>query len=182
MEIILVLEPQAPSYRLDLVTSMRINRASGDPYILLHRDGSGVGQIRGVNGGGINLTAASSSTSRLYINSSGDIGINHTSPSAMLDVAGSLKIQGSATFDQSVTHEDAVTFNSDVSFTNASLEGLSVSTSKILVLQSSAASSGQDVNDATRDIYWQSMSTENNTLCFMGCRIWWILHIFCSSW
>ena len=81
----------------------------------------------------------------------------------MLDVAGSLKIQGSATFDQSVTHEDVVTFNSDVSFTNASLEGLSVSTSKILVLQSSAASSGQDVNDATRDIYWQSMSTENNT-------------------
>ena len=55
-----------------------------------------------------------------------------------------------------------VTFNSDVSFTNASLEGLSVSTSKILVLQSSAASSGQDVNDSTRDIYI-SMSTENNT-------------------
>ena len=32
-----------------------------------------------------------------------------------------------------------------------------------LVLQSSAASSGQDVNNASRDIYWQSMSTENTT-------------------
>ena len=153
----------SPTYKLDVSTGMRINRSSNDPYILLHRDGSGVAQIRGVSGGGINLTAASSSTSRLYINSSGDIGINHTSPSAMLDVAGSLKIQGNATFDQQVTHEDMVTFNSDVSFTNASLEGLSVSTSKILVLQSSAASSGQDVNDSTRDIYWASMSTENNT-------------------
>ena len=153
----------SPSYKLDLVTGMRINRAGNDPYILLHRDGSGVAQIRGVSGGGINLTSGSSATSRLYINNSGDIGINHTSPSAMLDVAGSLKIQGNATFDQQVTHEDMVTFNSDVDFTNASIEGLSVSTSKILVLQSSAASSGQDVNDATRNIYWQSMSTENNT-------------------
>jgi len=153
----------SPAYKLDVSTGMRINRSGNDPYILLHRDGSGVGQIRGVSGGGINLTAASSSTSRLYINSSGDIGINHTSPSAMLDVAGSLKIQGNATFDQQVTHEDMVTFNSDVSFTNASIEGLSVSTSKILVLQSSAASSGQDINDSTRDIYWASMSTENNT-------------------
>ena len=153
----------SPSYNLDITTGMRINRSGNVPFILLHKDGTGLAQIRGVSGGGINFTDASSATSRLYINNSGDIGINHTSPAAMLDVAGSLKIQGNATFDQQVTHEDMVTFNSDVSFTNASIEGLSVSTSKILVLQSSACSSGQDVNDSSRDIYWQSMSTENNT-------------------
>ena len=39
----------------------------------------------------------------------------------------------------------------------------SISSTKTLVIQSSACNSGQDINDATRDIYWASMSTENNT-------------------
>ena len=38
-----------------------------------------------------------------------------------------------------------------------------ISPTKTLVIQSSACSSGQDINNATRDIYWASMSTEDNT-------------------
>jgi hypothetical protein len=162
----------SPSYKLDLLDGMRINRSSNDPYILFARAVTSVEQIRVVNGGGINITDGGSSNSRIYVNSSGDVGIGDVTPTAKLDVNGTLKVQnssqfqGSATFDTSATFEDMATFNSDVDFTNSSIEGLpaiTVSPTTIFKCATTATNINFGVSLTKGDILFGTPTTENGT-------------------
>ena len=150
----------SPSYKLDLLDGMRINRSSNDPYILFARAGTSVAQIRGVNGGGINITDGGSSNSRIYVNSSGNVGIGDTTPTTLLDVGGSFKVQGTADF------QDTVSFEGDVDFTNSSIEGLptiSASPTTIFKCATTATNINFGVSLTKGDILFGTPSTENGT-------------------
>jgi len=150
----------SPSYKLDLLDGMRINRSSNDPYILFARGGTSVAQIRGVNGGGINITDGGSSNSRIYVNSSGNVGIGDTTPTTLLDVGGSFKVQGTADF------QDTVSFEGDVDFTNSSIEGLpaiTVSPTTIFKCATTATNINFGVSLTKGDILFGTPTTENST-------------------
>ena len=150
----------SPAYKLDLVDGMRINRSSNDPYIIFARGGTSLSQIRGVNGGGINITDGGSGNSRIYVNSSGNVGIANTSPTTLLDVGGSFKVQGTAEF------QDTVSFEGDVDFTNASIEGLpniTVSPTTVFKCATTATNINFGVSLTKGDILFGTPSTENGT-------------------
>ena len=154
----------SPNYKLDLVDGMRINRSSNDPYIILARDNTSVAQIRGVSGGGINITDGGSggtnSTSRIYVDNSGNVGIGDITPSKKLDVGGSFQVQGTADF------QDTVVFEGDVDLTNASIEGLpaiTVSPTTIFKCATTATNINYGVSLTKGDILFGTPTTENGT-------------------
>ena len=154
----------SPLYKLDLDTGGRINRASNDPYLILARDNTSVAQIRGVSGGGINITDGGSggtnSTSRIYVDNSGNVGIGDITPSKKLDVGGSFQVQGTADF------QDTVVFEGDVDLTNASIEGLPVVTASpttIFKCATTATNINYGVSLTKGDILFGTPTTENGT-------------------
>ena len=153
-----------PQYKLDLVDGGRINRASNDPYLIFARSNTSVAQIRGVSGGGINITdggsGSTNSTSRIYVDNSGNVGIGDVTPSKKLDVNGSFQVQGTADF------QDTATFEGDVDFTNASIEGLpaiTVSPTTIFKCATTATNINFGVSLTKGDILFGTPTTENGT-------------------
>jgi hypothetical protein len=89
-----------------------LNRTgAAEPFIRLTTDNAGGGQIRGIPGGGLKFTDVSGSNERFRFDSSGNVGIGTTSPTALLAVAGAVKANSitvtgkvtAATFDPPYT-------------------------------------------------------------------------------
>jgi len=132
----------------------------------------------------INFRSGSTPAQAMIIKTDGKVGIGTTTPGTLLQVGGaatfdgattignSLDVQGDCTFDSGLevggqtNFQDSVDFGQqDVAFTNSTVTGLNVSVvpSALRVIESSACNVNQNVNDATENIYWKTMSTHNTS-------------------